>query len=97
MKWFIESWRKFYEFWESQSGVLFIRYEDLHADTGYYLSCILQAAGFTFNQADIERAISKYPPQGAPLKHIGSYDTKSLEMIKTELADILARYNYDVK
>jgi len=92
---FIKRWRKFYEFWESQPGVLFIRYEDLHADTGLYLSYILQTAGFFFNHADIERAIIKYSPQGVPLKHSDRYDSESLEIIKTELADILTRYNYD--
>lgn len=92
---FIEGWRKFYEFWESQPGVLFIRYEDLQTDTGLYLSHILQTAGFSFDQMDIERAIAKYPPQGAPLKHTDCYDAESLEKIKTELADILTKYNYN--
>lgn len=92
---FIQRWRQFYEFWESQPGVLFIRYEDLHSDTDLYLSYILQHAGFSFNDADIERATIKYSPQGEPLKHRGCYDSESLEMMKTELADILTRYDYN--
>lgn len=92
---FIQGWRKFYEFWESQPGVLIIRYEDLLADPGLYLCYILQAAGVSFTPSDIERAITKYSPKGVPLKHSDCYDPKSLERIKTELADILTRYKYD--
>jgi hypothetical protein len=93
-KW-IKAWRKFYEFWENQQNVLLIRYEDLQVDTRFYLHCILEKAGFSFSDADIERAITKYPSQGQPLKHINAYDVELLEMIKTELADFLTRYNYD--
>ena len=92
---FIQCWRDFYEFWEKQPEVLFIRYEDLQKNTAFYLSCILQKAGFSFDQTDIERAVAKYSAQGTPLKHIGCYDAEAIEMIKTELSDILARFNYD--
>ena len=92
----ISAWRKFYEFWEEQPGVLFIRYEDLQENTALHLNRILQAAGFVFNQIDIERAITKYPPQGNPLKHMDRYDSEAIDMIRTELADILMRFNYDL-
>ncbi|CDR34837.1 sulfotransferase domain-containing protein [Criblamydia sequanensis] len=92
---FIHGWRKFYEFWELQPGVQIIRYEDLLANPEIYLNHILQIAGFSFDQEDIDRALAKYPPQGKPLKHNGCYDDGSLDRIKIELSDILKRYNYD--
>ena len=91
---FIQRWRSFYEFWEKKSEVLFIRYEDLQENTTFYLSHILQTAGFSFHQMDIERAAAKYPSQGKPLKHISCYDAEAIEMIKTELSEILTRFNY---
>lgn len=92
----ITRWRQFYEYWEKQPGVLFVRYEDLHANTEYYLNAILQTAGFTFSQTDIERAIAKHVPEGMPLKHIHCYTSDCIEIIQSELADILERFNYDL-
>jgi hypothetical protein len=92
---FIKGWRRFYEFWEKQPDIQYIRYEDLLENTDQYLGCILQAAGFTFNQADIERAISKYPSQGSYLKHIECFDRESIDLIQTELSDILIRFGYN--
>ena len=93
---YIQLWRTFYEFWERQPGILFIRYEDLQENTPFYLSCILQSAGFTFNQTDIERAVAKYSPQGKSLKHLSCYDNEAIELIKENLSDILTRFNYDI-
>lgn len=90
---FVQRWRQFYEFWEQQE-VLFIRYEDLQEDTHFHLASILQAAGYTFNQADIDRAISKYSSKGELLKHIAHYDTQDIELIRSELADILTKFGY---
>lgn len=95
LSFFIEKWRQFYEFWQEQPNVLFVRYEDLHVNTELYLSNILQAAGYSFDQTDVERAVARYSPIGTPLKHLHRYDEESIEMIKTELADILTRFNYD--
>lgn len=92
----IERWKMFYHFWEAQPGVLFIRYEDLQTDTPLYLSHILQTAGFSYNQTDIERSVNKYSTEGKPLKHLKHYDDDTIEMIKTELADYLKRFNYDL-
>lgn len=92
---FIELWRNFYEFWESRPGVIFIRYEDLLADTEPQLQLILQTAGFSFDKADIERAICKYPPADRSLKHLRHYDARRLNMIRESLQDVLERYGYD--
>lgn len=95
LKQFIHGWKKFYEYWEAQPEVLFIRYEDLQADPRFYLNSILETAGYNFSQEDIDRAITRYPPKGAPLKHSDFYDNQSIERILTELADILTRFHYD--
>lgn len=91
IKEFIAGWRMFYEFWEKQPGVLFIRYEDLQENPALHLDRILRAAGFSFTPSDVERAITQYPPQGKPLKHADRYDSDAIEVIKTELSDILGR------
>jgi hypothetical protein len=96
VKQFVEKWKMFYDFWIEQPDVLFVRYEDLYMDTAYWLNLILQKAGYSFNQIDVERAIFKYLPQGKPLKHISHYDADSIEMIKTELSDLLSRFNYEI-
>ena len=96
LKRFVQGWGEFYEFWLRQPDVLFVRYEDLHADTPFYLSLILEKAGFSFNQIDIERAVNKYLPKEKPLKHINHYNVKAVEMIRTELADILVKFNYEI-
>lgn len=93
---FLQGWRNFYEFWQGQPGVLFIRYEDLHQKTEFYLQLILQTAGFSFNQADIERAVIKYAPLEKPLKHMHHYEPSTLEMIKAELSDLLIMFNYEI-
>jgi hypothetical protein len=92
----IQGWRLFYEFWKKQPEVLIIRYEDMHCNTALYLSLILQTAGFSFSPLDIERSVTKYSPLGKPLKHIIHYDDESIEMIKTELADILIEFSYEI-
>lgn len=95
LKQFINGWKKFYEYWEAQPEALFIRYEDLQADPHFYLNEILETAGYTFSQEDINRAITRYPPKGTPLKHSRYFDKQTFERILTELADILTRFNYN--
>lgn len=90
----IHRWKTFYEFWENRSDILFIRYEDLQLNTATCLSHILQTAGYKFDNADIERAVTKYPSQGQPLKHLGYYDAQTIELIKKELGTYLTMYNY---
>lgn len=92
---FIQGWKSFYEFWDKQPDVLFIRYEDLQENTPFYLRTILETAGFSFSQIDIERAVTKYPPQGAPLIHIDCYDIETIETIYKQLSNILIKFNYD--
>lgn len=96
LKQLIQSWRRFYQYWLEKPQVLFIRYEDLQDDTEFQLSLILQKAGFSFNQADLERAVTKYSSQGERLKHINHYSAEAIEMIKTELDDILLKFNYGI-
>lgn len=93
---FIQRWKIFYEFWITQPEVLFIRYEDLHSETASNLSLILHTVGYSFTQIDIDRAVMKYSPEGRPLKHMDRYDSESIETIKTELADLLMRFNYEI-
>jgi len=92
----IARWKGFYEFWLNQPNVLFIRYEDLHANTPFYLRSILETAGFSFHEQDIERAVMKYPPQGMVLKHIHSYQPEDIAMIKEQLSEFLIRFGYEI-
>jgi len=91
---FISGWRNFYEFWGKQPDVHFIRYEDLQENTALQLRHILYAAGFAFNDEDIERAVEKYPLKKKPVKAFDLFDAHAIEKIKTELADLLKIHKY---
>ncbi len=96
LKKFIAKWRAFYELWEKQPGVVFIRYEDLQKNPEQQLGRILEKAGFSFDQTDLARAVAKHPPQGKSLKHIDFYEAEAIETIKNELGDLLEKYGYDL-
>lgn len=90
----IKEWRTFYEFWDRQPGVIFIRYEDLYQDPAGYLSKITHSIGYETSPEDIQRAINRYPPRGGLLKHIQHYRSADIELIKSELSDLLSKYDY---
>ena len=91
---FIRKWREFYEFWDKRPGIVLIRYEDLYRNPGLCLSEIIQTVGYHATPEDIQRAVDRYPPAGGLLRHIGCYEEEAIELIQTELADLLLKYGY---
>jgi hypothetical protein len=94
LRYMIKKWREFYEFWDQQPSVLLVRYEDLYNDPELYLAKILQTIGYPVGVGDIQRAVDRYPPMGSLLKHLHFYEKSDIELIKTELADLLLKYGY---
>lgn len=93
---YVQRWKSFYEYWEDQPTVLFIRYEDLFENPESNLKLILETAGFTFDQDDIERAVEKYAPHGKFLKHMTFFEEDDIALIRSELSELLNRYQYDL-
>ena len=91
---YIRRWREFYEFWERQPGVLMVRYEDLYQDPYRYLAEMIQTAGYPAGPQDIERAATRYPPEGGLLKYLAHFSKSEIDLIKHELRDLLLKYDY---
>ena len=92
----IAKWRRFQEHWDRQENVITIRYEDLLKAPDYYLRIILDAAGYEFTEEDIYRAVSEYPPEGEPLKHLFRYTKEDLLVIQNGLSSLMAKYGYAI-
>ena len=93
---FIKKWRQFYDFWEKQPGVLFVRYEDLHREPVSCLKQILLKTGYCVTSEDLLRAVDQHPPQGKLLKHLKHYEQEDLRKIQSELGDKLLQYGYSI-
>ena len=94
VNYFIASWRKFQEYWNQQPNVLTIRYEDLYNSPSVVLKQVFEAIGYPATAADIQRAITKYPPQGGLLKHLHRFEAADITRIETELRDLMDQYHY---
>lgn len=92
---YIRAWHQFQHYWDQQPNVLSFRYEDLCTNPSFFLKAIIQAIGYEASEADIQRAIAKYPPEGKFLKHLSHYSQKDLYMIDKRLGKLMAKYGYD--
>lgn len=90
----IKLWREFQEYWNRQNDVVTIRYEDLYNDPFNTLKYALSKIGFKLSDKDIKRAVDRYPPEGALLKHIGHFTKDQLNIIKTDLHDLMDQFGY---
>ena len=93
---FIYTMRLFEKYWQAQDNVLTIRYEDLYHDRRSVLREALAFIGYRVEEADIERACVKYPPQGKLLKHLIHYSPQDLKYIEVELKDYMEKYHYTI-
>lgn len=96
LKGFIDEWKRFQNYWNAQNNVITIYYEDLLAHPHENLELALTHIGYQFTPEDIERAVKKYPPQGAEYKHINIYSREQVETIKRELKDLLTYFDYEI-
>lgn len=92
----ISAWRRFEEHWNTQPDVLTVRYEDLFENPHDVLKTIIEAIGYKVSEEDLHRAIKMHPPRGSILKHFSQYRQEDLELIKTELGDLMQRYGYEI-
>lgn len=93
---FIQHYKQHMEFWDKQKNVYTVRYEDLLDDLKGNFTKIMREIGYRVTHEDIERAVKRYPAQGSELKHIHRFTLKQLEMIQTELSEILHKYDYAI-
>lgn len=93
---YIERWKIFQSYWDSKSGIMTVRYEDLLLQPEIVLDKLVQFIGYPFTDEDLDRAIKKYPPEGRPLKHISHYLPEDLLLIATELGPFLDKYGYTI-
>lgn len=88
------AWKSFYEFWAKQENVLMIRYEDLYENPAFYLRKILAVLEYRVEDADIQRAIELFPPQGGLMKRRAYYKEEDIELMRTELSHLLVKWGY---
>lgn len=96
LNYFISSWCNFQNYWDRQPNILTIRYEDIYENPAFYLGKILEWIGYHVTDADIQHAITNYPPQGGFLKYLSHFTSSDLQLIEHELGDVLERYGYGV-
>ena len=96
LKQYILDWANFQNYWNEQPNVLTIRYEDLFKNPKHFLKKILKTMGYNVSSIDIERAITKYPPEEDPLKKKQYYSRSDLDEIRTSLKDLLEQFHYEI-
>lgn len=92
----IQRWSLFENYWDQQSDVLTIRYEDLYDRPAANLKLMLNFIGYSYSDADIRRAIEAHPPQGGLLKHRRHYNKQGLRLIAENMQAYLSKYNYEM-
>ncbi len=92
----LKSWRKFHEHWNRQANVVTVRYEDLLDKPLATLQFILKELGYNNSAEDVERAVTKYPPRGTPLKHLENFCSEDVDLIRVELSDLMQQFQYSV-
>jgi hypothetical protein len=94
---YLRTWRLFQEYWDLAPNVLTIRYEDLYHNPAGYLQLVLETIGYQVTLDDVDRAVQAHAPSGGLLKHFDHFTQDDLNLIETELADLLERYGYEIK
>ena len=90
----IKTWKKFHEYWNRQDNVMTVRYEDLLCMPHAGLKVILKQMGYAVSDAMINRAVERYPPHGRPLKHLDRFEVEDLDLIQSELGELMIQFNY---
>ncbi|MFZ0565177.1 MAG: sulfotransferase domain-containing protein [Chlamydiales bacterium] len=96
VKKYIKSFSRFHDYYNSKAGVETFRYEDLLENPIPVFSQIFNNIGYFVREADIQRAVARYPPKGRLFKHIDRYQKRDIELIKSELGDFLEQFDYQI-
>lgn len=92
----VKNWKKFEKYWNKDVNTFTVRYEDMLADIDFYLREIITVIGYQLDDADIERAIQKFPSRGGSLQHLGDYHPEDLKYIEKELGELMNNYGYTI-
>ncbi|MFI0434186.1 MAG: sulfotransferase domain-containing protein [Parachlamydiaceae bacterium] len=99
--WYVEKsiadWRQFETYWNQQSHVFTIRYEDLLSDIHFYFRQLLNEMGYSLTEEEINHAIEKFPPhQGGGVNPLNVYHHNDLRLISKKLKGLMKRYDYTI-
>lgn len=93
----IKDWALFYNHWSKVPNILTTRYEDLTESPHIYLKQATKFLGLNIKPEDLNRAISRYPPNGNhSLKHLDKYTPQQVAKLKKELKALLDKFNYTI-
>ncbi len=87
-------WARYHDYWDEQSNVMVVRYEDLMTDTVSTLQQISEFYGIEASQEDFERAQKAYPSQGTIGKHLSKYSKQQIDFVLKTCGTQLERYGY---
>ena len=93
----VESWRSFHEHWDGREGVLTVRFEDLLESSAETLPLLLDHLDLPADPETVARALGRYPPRGAPGRHVVHFDEEDRGLLRTHLGDWLERFAYDLE
>lgn len=93
----VRKWKRFQDYWDIQSNVLTIRYEDMLIDLEGNLTKVLNAIGYKYTQSDLNYAVELNKPRGGILKHLDHFTSADLAYIVQELSVQMKKYNYTLK
>ncbi len=90
----IRKWKEFQDYWDGKPNVVTFRYEDMLENPFDVLKEMLNICRYKCTDADIQRAVDRYPPEGYPLKHLKHYTEEDLELVFSELGERMKKYGY---
>jgi hypothetical protein len=93
---YLNDFKNFQLFWDGKENTLTVKYEDLLVNQSETLKKIADFLGISYAESDIKRVVQKYPPIGEYLKHKNKFTEKMVEQIKSELAEFLEKYDYNI-
>jgi Sulfotransferase domain len=93
VRWQIQMWKSFQQYWNSQENVVTIRYEDLCQEPELHLMLILNEIGYSFTEDNIKSAFKNNPPKPI-LSKSHYFEEFDLIYMQTELEYLLKQFNY---
>jgi hypothetical protein len=93
----VKNWKKFEKYWNHQSNVFTVRYEDLIDNPDFYFRQVIEQIGYPVVEEDIQRALAKFPPIGpSVVKHLADFKPEDLKLISRELGPLMRKYGYEI-
>lgn len=96
LKKYVAMWLNFQKYWDEQPNVITVRYEDLLKYPRYYLKEILTEIYPWVSNADIKRAVVKYPPKGVALRYLEHFNEYDRDYIKSQLNAAMEKCGYEL-